>query len=223
MPTEDDFQRWLDDGIVPPYKDIDMPRPLDALFNRRSQRYTDLSTPNALQDALDRFRMRDRVIARFGFAVPCQEAVDALRALSPLVEVGAGTGYWSALLSKAGADIIATDLLPQGTPTYYGFTVGTHCPIVQASGEDAVRAHPERNVLMVWPSLGETWAAQAVAAMQPGRVLALVAEGSDGATGDETLFERLASDFEEIGFIPLPQWENMHDDLTLYRKLTPSE
>ena len=46
------------------------------------------------------------------FAVPNEAALAALAALSPLVEAGAGAGYWAALLRRRGADIKCFDIEP---------------------------------------------------------------------------------------------------------------
>src|SRR5580765_6192945 len=50
---------------------------------------------------------RKAFVRDWGFSIPCAEAVEALRPLAPLVEIGAGAGYWTALLRAAGVDIVA--------------------------------------------------------------------------------------------------------------------
>lgn len=52
---------------------------------------------------------RAELVRRYAWAVPDAAAIAALAARSPLVEIGAGTGYWARLLAAAGADIIAYD------------------------------------------------------------------------------------------------------------------
>ena len=42
----------------------------------------------------------------------CREALDALAARSPLVEVGAGLGYWAHLLRRRGVPVQAYDSHP---------------------------------------------------------------------------------------------------------------
>src|SRR3954447_23075729 len=44
---------------------------------------------------------------KYAWAVPNEEAIDVLVEHSPLIEVGAGRGYWARLAAEAGADIIA--------------------------------------------------------------------------------------------------------------------
>lgn len=63
---------------------------------------------------LARWRESIRTFAcrMYAFAVPTSEAIAVLKRYSPVVEVGAGTGYWASLLRKAGADVTALDCQP---------------------------------------------------------------------------------------------------------------
>ncbi len=44
----------------------------------------------------------------------CREALKALAGVGPLLEVGAGTGYWAFLLRQAGVAVTAVDSHPPG-------------------------------------------------------------------------------------------------------------
>ena len=48
----------------------------------------------------------------YAYAVPNEAALDALRDLGPVVEAGAGTGYWAWALRKRGGDVRAFDSAP---------------------------------------------------------------------------------------------------------------
>ena len=48
----------------------------------------------------------------YAFAVPTAEAIAVLKRHCPLVEVGAGTGYWASLVRQAGGDVTALDSQP---------------------------------------------------------------------------------------------------------------
>lgn len=61
----------------------------------------------------------------YAYAAPNAAALEALLAQSPLLELGAGTGYWARLLRGAGADVLALDIAPPGPAaaaanTYHG-------------------------------------------------------------------------------------------------------
>src|SRR5580765_6867975 len=61
------------------------------------------------EDSSRETEARDRFIQKYGFAVLHEPAIEAMRLYAPLLEIGAGSGYWSHELQKHGIDIIATD------------------------------------------------------------------------------------------------------------------
>lgn len=50
----------------------------------------------------------------YAYAVPNEAALTTLTALGPLVEMGAGAGYWARLLKMRGAKVLPMDVHPQG-------------------------------------------------------------------------------------------------------------
>lgn len=198
-------------GSVPLF--FSMREDVSVLFERPLPR----AEAQAVLDGMSRW---DRAPARFeavklySFAVPCVEAVAALVKLSPVLEVGAGSGHWAKLLLGAGVDVVATDLGKQSD--FSRFWNGGP-KVLQMDAAGAVRAYPDRNVFMCWPSDGEGWAAEAALAMRPGRTLAYLGEDSlNGCTADERFFEVLDSGFDEAGGVGIPRWECIHDYLRFY-------
>jgi hypothetical protein len=55
-------------------------------------------------------QLRQRVVGTYGFSVLTREVVNRLVPYGPFLEVGAGTGYWSYELRRAGCTSIATDI-----------------------------------------------------------------------------------------------------------------
>ncbi len=158
------------------------------------------------------YQERTAFIQEFGFSVPTAEALDAVAAFSPLVEVGAGSGAWAHLLAARGANVIATD--PE--LEHFPFSVGRYYPIQRLQAKTAVRRWPERNVFCAWPSLRHTWLRQAAKAMLPGRMLIAIRED---ATADERTWDYLESAFTQIGDgLEIPSWHYCHDRLEIWRK-----
>lgn len=56
--------------------------------------------------------LHDPLCLSYAFGVPTDAALDAIAARGPVVELGAGTGYWAALLRQAGCDVVAYDITP---------------------------------------------------------------------------------------------------------------
>lgn len=159
---------------------------------------------------------RKAFVRDWGFAIPCREAVGALRKLGPLLEIGAGSGYWSAMLAAAGHDVVATDI--GAGVTRYGTEVGSRAPFVRLSAADAVLAYPERDVFCSWPAAGEGWITDALELTGPGRAMALVLDDRPGITGDESLRAFLNDRCEPIGDVAIPQFPGVRDRLLLFRR-----
>jgi hypothetical protein len=174
---------------------------------------------------------RSKFVSEFAFAVPTREALDRVRAFSPLLEIGAGSGAWARLLAMRGADIIATDPAVEefSDLANQGWTWGEskYHPVLPFAGKTAVRRWPERNVLCCWPSLGQTWLRQAARAMLPGRVLLVIRED---ATADDRTWNYLEYHFKPAvdqqgidNTIELPNWYCLHDRLEVWIKKTRRE
>ena len=89
-------------------------------------------------------------------AVPSAQLLKALAKLGPIVEVGAGSGYWSAMLHERGVDTIAYDLDPPDASTLANaFAFRPFATVRRADGASLFAADPqlarERTLLMVWP------------------------------------------------------------------------
>jgi len=55
---------------------------------------------------------RSTLVNKYAWAVPDDRSLEIVAKYSPIVEMGAGTGYWAKLLSDRGVDIVAYDKEP---------------------------------------------------------------------------------------------------------------
>jgi len=89
-----------------------------------------------------------------GFAVPGAGAVERI-VRYPLLQMGAGTGYWAAVLRDAGADVLAYDPRPpeQGENAFFD---AQYTDIEEGACRDVLEGRPqaarERTLLLVWPN-----------------------------------------------------------------------
>lgn len=170
-------------------------------------------------------RVRDEFIGSFGFAVLTDAVIDAVRSLTPILEVGAGSGYWTYELQKIGLDIIATD---PGTGRYrfYRSSIeeswhASWCQIERLEGSEAVRRYPDRTLLIVWPDYNMPWAVDTLRAYAGRRVI-YVGEGEGGCTADAAFHDTLETDFQLTVEIDIPQFFGLHDRVMIYAR-TPRE
>ncbi len=160
----------------------------------------------------------------YAWAIPSQAAIEQLVALSPIVEIGAGTGYWASLVADAGGDIICYDNRSWSKLSQSGGAMhhGAYHPVAYGTGAYAGR-HPDRTLFLCWPPYKTEMAYRALARYLAagGRRVVYVGESDGGCTGDER-FHRELRRLKLERELALPQWAGIHDVMCVYRRLEPS-
>jgi hypothetical protein len=179
-----------------------------------------LSPGPRMNATLEDFRLRDDFIPKFGFAVLTDHIVRELLPLSPFVEVGAGSGYWSYELRRAGAIAEPTD--PQTGKYFFGGKSqnwpSPYCHVEKLTGVEAVAKYPHHTLLTVWPDMQpETWPYDTLAAYQ-GDTVIYVGESDGGCTADERFHKLLEERFDDVETLHVPQFWGIHDYLSIYRR-----
>lgn len=156
---------------------------------------------------------------RFSYVVPDDRALSVLADLGPLVEIGAGTGYWAYRLRALGVDVVAFDLAPPDgqRPNRYHPISPTWTKVI--AGDHTVLAdYPDRALLLCWPplfsSLGESLAYYA------GNTVALIGDG-----GHRTArLPRLSEAFLNVALFPvraLEPFPGTAPTLGIWRRRSP--
>lgn len=149
------------------------------------------------------FKVRGIGIETFGWAVPNDEAINTCVKYSPLVEIGAGLGYWAHLITDAGGKVYAYDKDSQ--PLYFDVKKGT---------EKSIFNHPDCNLFLCWPPYNEPMGENCVNEFT-GKYIIHVGEG-DGCTG--LYYEHLTKDFMLLDTIDIPQWWGLHDRMEVWKR-----
>jgi len=170
---------------------------------------------------------RWRLVDRYAFAIPSPEAIALIARYSPLVEIGAGSGYWARLLREAGAEIRAYDIAPppprprereqpQPGETYQFWRQWSR--VMRGGPSVLARYSPAWNLLLCWPPYEKPMAADCLRRFR-GRFVVYIGE-EDGCTADETFRQDLAAGWREVERLELPHWEGIWDELTVYERKT---
>lgn len=155
---------------------------------------------------------RDALKTKYSWAVPNEKAIRAVASLSPLVEIGAGTGYWASLISQAGADIVAYDISPYENR----YCEGQYYDVQQDSWH-VIAEHPDRTLFVCWPPYGDPMAELALRNYQGGQLI-YVGEW-DGCTASEEFFTLLNERWMKVLEIYIPTWPGDHDSLSVWERL----
>jgi len=132
-------------------------------------------------------------LAQYGCSKWSEEALDVIRKYSPIIEIGAGLGYWERELSARGAKVLAVDnrsALPLPDvrikkPTFVGKVVH--------SDESLVSKNPKHTLLLVYPGPDD----MAYKALQRyrGDTLLYVGEARGGVNANPAFFDALEKDW----------------------------
>ncbi len=96
------------------------------------------------------------------FAIPNSEILEKIALCGPIVEVGAGTGYWSAVLKSQGVDVMTYDKFPpKADHSGSMFFDQSYTTVLQ--GDATLESFwttaelSRRTLLMVWPDNADKW------------------------------------------------------------------
>jgi hypothetical protein len=159
--------------------------------------------PTILQEEL-----RNILVPRFSWAIPTESVLATIARYTPLIEVGAGTGYWADLLQRRHVDILPLDSAP---PQH------TWVPVMGGRGEWLISCYAARTLMLCWPPAGSPMAAQTLERYR-GSTVVYIGEPRGGSTGDEAFHDALAREWDAIERVTLPQWPSARDSLTIFRR-----
>ncbi len=140
------------------------------------------------------------------WVMPTPEALHALAARGPIVEIGAGTGYWAHLLRQMGVEVDAYDVWLPGDSPDNGWPHEKLWPPVMR-GDASIAGLPKYRdwtLFLCWPpSLGLS--DEALPAFTGPRVI-YVGEPAGGGTGSRRFHELLRQWLlvQEIALAPQP-------------------
>jgi hypothetical protein len=113
---------------------------------------------------------------RYSYVFPDDRSLAALAALGPLVEVGAGTGYWASRLRERSVDVVAIDEAPpdgERTNRYHRRTA-TWTEVI-TDDHTILTRYSDRALFLCWPPLFSTLGE--CLTYYSGSVVALVGDG----------------------------------------------
>ena len=104
--------------------------------------------------AVDAEDARLMLAQQYAYVFPGDSTLAMLAALGPLVEIGAGTGYWACRLRSIGVDIVAFDQAPvdgERANRYHSPTrPWTH---VEQGDQTVLSGYADRGLFLCWPPL----------------------------------------------------------------------
>lgn len=164
---------------------------------------------------------------RYGCTAWTRDAIKVLKAVGPLVEIGAGRGHWQKALSDAGVDIVAYDNFSSVPPKPDAREAGNGEDMAAAmrdamvgtvaqGDEQAVLRHQDRTLMLCYPPPGP-FAANCLR-LYAGKTVAYVGEGRRGCNADSGFFDNLEREWRVQSVTPLAPFPGGLEKLYVLRR-----
>lgn len=210
-----------------------------AMFNSMYRGWGEIDLlPLTSQEAMERYRkanpeekarvwgedirLRRLVIDHATFAVPDPVSLAVIATYGPIIEIGAGTGYWAWCLRQMGVDVIAFDKYPpQSHPRDADRSKGrngwfdTYWTHVLRGDDRQAGRYPDRSLMMVWPYMDDM-AIRALKAYRGDTVIYVGEERAACATA--AFFDELEEGWVKVHDRSIPQWFGLHDELWILQR-----
>lgn len=163
---------------------------------------------------------RDRCVKKYAWAIPNQEAIEELVKLSPIIELGAGRGYWASLVQAAGGDIVAYDSWINEDGDIRHFSSDsyekTFMHVDKGDAEGVVELYADMTLFLCWPPYHKNMASVTLKKYMEhgGKTLVYVGESEGGCTADQEFFDLLVN--IEPRYINIPTWPGVYDYMSIY-------
>lgn len=155
------------------------------------------------------YSYRHELIKKYAWAVPNQEALDTLALYQPILEIGAGLGYWAYLMQRRNIIVKPYDIKP------VSYTNGESWTIVFKMRDDIFDDTENWTLFLCWPPYEEAMAYNMISKYK-GKHVIYIGEGDGGCTADEKFHDYLYENFILTTTIQLPQWFGMHDIMEVW-------
>lgn len=147
--------------------------------------------------------------SRYAWAIPDEDAVQLIARYSPIVEVGAGTGYWAWMISQVGGEIECFDNYSSHVDKH-----GLWYPVRFGGSETA---DTKDSLFLCWPPYNSCFAYNCIRNHR-GKHVIYIGEGHEGCTADNNFHEYLIAHYTRIESYQHPRWEGIYDTLTIWER-----
>eukprot|EP00055_Hartaetosiga_balthica_P004912 m.13649 g.13649 ORF g.13649 m.13649 type:complete len:292 (+) comp4180_c0_seq1:1-876(+) len=167
---------------------------------------------------------RRNYVYEYGCVKWTNSALNIVKDLGPIVEIGAGGGHWAKELRDRGVDIQAYDNDSTDSPT----PTNARKTKVLYGDEKKLSWYPHRTLLMVYPPPGNM--AYNCLDQYKGDVIVYVGEGRGGVNANSRFFDKVEEEFDCVLIEPVEPFSKCYEKMfvlwrkaprnhTLYRKL----
>jgi hypothetical protein len=161
---------------------------------------------------------------KYGWAIPNDEAILEIAKYPPIVEIGAGTGYWAWLLRQLGVDVLAFDKYPPDKSAAHdsGFHSGAGTWTEVLTGDESVLdSMYDQTLFLCWPPSNHPMAFETLSRFKGDTFLFVGETWPSHTTGNEDFFDLLDQEWDledDCSKAWIPNWPGRDDFLWVYHR-----
>lgn len=159
------------------------------------------------------------LIEKYAWVIPSQEALNVLVRNGPILEVGAGSGYWAYLVKKKGGDIVATTAKSLQTDDRHHSPEKAWTEVEDLDALTAVEKYSRGRALLLCRPPHKTDMAYKAAKRYielGGRKIIYIGETRNGCCADNDFFDLLSARTKRTKRVVLPLLPTGSDHLNIY-------
>lgn len=165
--------------------------------------------------AIETRERREELVEEYAWAIPNWDAAETIAAYSPVVEVGAGTGYWAWCIEQVGGEVYAFDPAPPRLDTYHQVICQPAVDAIEAM--QATGGLEDWSLFLCWPPFDDPMAVDALDAYD-GTTVIYVGEGRTGPTATDAFHDQLYAEYQLAETVAIPTYLGLHDRLEIWNR-----
>ncbi|PKL39988.1 MAG: hypothetical protein CVV44_07145 [Spirochaetae bacterium HGW-Spirochaetae-1] len=160
---------------------------------------------------------REELVTDFAFSIPCYDILACMARYAPIVEIGAGSGYWAYCLSQMDVGVTAIDRFPPQEASPWELDAANRWYNdawyhIDEGDERSAALYPDHSLLLSWPLLDDPMALGALKAYRDAGGTRLLFLGDAGLAGDRAFHDELKR-HDVIERHHLAGWPGFHEEL----------
>jgi len=162
---------------------------------------------------------RSELVAKYCFSIPFPFVLEEIKKYSPIVELGAGTGYYAWCLKKLGLKVEPFDLYSPDDEEAFDFMGGNlwfeeTWTMVLSGDETVLPAYNDHALFLCWPPPESDMALNALEIFRNAGGRYLIYIGDPVSSAKENFFSEL-SKFQLVKELKIPSWKVINEKLMI--------
>lgn len=158
---------------------------------------------------------REPLTEKYAWAIPTREIVEYVASLSPIVEIGAGNGYWAWEIEQAGGDITCYD---KKCDNWKGSWDESWVSVREGTPRDVPEKMRGNTLFLCWPPANSDMAIESVDVLSPDTIIYVgewpePIEKDSYVNGSEAFFRELQHQWTLENKLSIPNWNDSTDSL----------